>query len=798
MDKLIIYEVQMNYFCYEYKRINKDGHFFSLGNFDDISINELKIENKAGDLTPIIEKYYKNKIKCNIENKDILNQTFIIFKKLKETQENQYKQFCENNKWNFQFITFVYAKNSLNEYTTFEEEYKKYLELEDDNTIIFDTLDNSSFISIIKTKTYQEGLEKILKLSFKYSDNYCFSIVTLNNKYNECDEERINLKINLTIKNYREMMLSINDIFSENDGIGYNLGNTDIYFLKNITVKQMYDLFKGIVCKSNELNQIIFSIQTNITKNMELIDLITEDYDNPDNYYENKQTILKNFFEKLESLSSVNSIVWNEYLYHLYSLIMNLKQINTYNYCDLAYITILPSLKILMKKLDEIINDNIITANLLVDYYRYLNDVRDVVKLVANSSYHTHHDSMSCIDSNEICGKLVAFYNIFTYNIVQIFSRENNVKDKFAYGFLVVPQLYERIEVHVLNDTKDPEDRLLLVKVPIYQLYNISMVLITLAHECGHFIGDKLRNRESRLETINNVICNYCAEIVFPNCNDKAYQKVKNLFLVIIKNKVKDLEKKGDVEYLSAYEDKIRNELINYLIENEKKIFKELINGYEKYVYKMYNDNDPSLKEKNYVELINLKKDFTNEISNNYVKLYSDSNYTLKVLTGVFFSILRECFADLFAINLLDLSCNDYYNTFVKANFGIENDSFERQITVRFALMVKVKGWKLDDTTKFYQKVKKIIDIMDKETSKREEIEIDFDILRPFNYEFVWHKTMLYLNKCNDAFGQLNNIDEFKNIYHSINEKNTDISRIMNIVNWLIKDFRINKIKNFL
>ena len=109
-ESLIMYEIKMNYFYDKRKIIDENGHFMSLGNFDDVVIS--RFDNEITKLNSVIKKFYKNRINFNEEHPNILNQTFIIFKKVSNEQKRLYDSFFENNEWNFQFITFTYVNAS--------------------------------------------------------------------------------------------------------------------------------------------------------------------------------------------------------------------------------------------------------------------------------------------------------------------------------------------------------------------------------------------------------------------------------------------------------------------------------------------------------------------------------------------------------------------------------------------------------------------------------------------------------------------------------------------------------------
>ena len=169
--------------------------------------------------------------------------------------------------------------------------------------IIFDTFDNSSFISIIRSKSYSDGLNKIIQLGFE-NNNYCFSIVTLNEKYNACDKEEVTLKINVTVKEYSKLMSYVDNSILKDFKKGYNLGNSDVYFLKDVNIEEMYDIFKLFANDAEKLDEFAFSINTSITKNMNLITINT----NPDSTNSNEgnsplKDILIKYSKKLQFLN---------------------------------------------------------------------------------------------------------------------------------------------------------------------------------------------------------------------------------------------------------------------------------------------------------------------------------------------------------------------------------------------------------------------------------------------------------------------------------------------------------------
>lgn len=819
MSNSLMYEVEMNSFNSDHRCDNDFGDNLALGLFDGISIKKFIIEEdyKKTGLMPIINQYYQNRFVFEGKNSALINQTFLIYKNYQdEESKNTIETFINNEKWNFQFITFVYVNNQSDE-LSFSQRYNEYLSLEDSNKIcIFDTLDNCSFISIIKTENYQEGLDLLLKLGFSISNNYCYSLVSLNKKYVNCEEEKINIKINMTIRNYQnffELGKKIDNEFLPTSK-GYNLGNTDAFVVyENITVDRLYRLFceNGLFNnKSKLLLEATFSISTHITKRLskefnEFSPISINDL----RWEKNK---IDGFYEKMNNIKNSNSI-GNEFLYHLYSLIGVLKKVINYNYNNLPFLSIYPSLEVFINELEKIKFDSVLALSLDA-YYKYLNVAKSVVELVINSSYHTHHDAISNIENNEISGKIITFYNLFTYNLVQAFVL--NGGDEYKYGFLVAPQLLKKTEVNVLNNSNEPKNRLLIVHIPINQIYNICNVLISLVHECGHFIGDKTRAREYRLTKINEIIVSCCSEVVFNNPTPfknieggKIYMYIKYYFESKI---AKDLQTilegtASDAKYLAIYNNSVRDKLLIRLSSQKDIYIKELRDLYAQTISnKNHNSNYDSNNAEQYLELMENVDAFEKHLSSNYDLLISDSDFTLNVITYTVFTMLRECFADLFAIVICDLDFNEYLHAFIYSNYGIEKEKYSKQICTRAALVYTVVGWNLEEVEveDDYEHLSKIIDKHKRALSGERVDNTDLFIVRPFHIQIVWDNVIDYLKEChkelvkvigNDQKGILKDIKEmYGQLATLLNDGDSscyyNIDEVMNLINNQIYKFK--------
>ena len=103
--------------------------------------------------------------------------------------------------------------------------------------------------------------------------------------------------------------------------------------------------------------------------------------------------------------------------------------------------------------------------------------------------------------------KMTAFYNAFIYslkNYLDSINEENG--QKHEYEFLLCLGATGNMEVQELFQGMSDTKRLFLVYIPEDQSYKPKQMLIMLGHEVGHFVGQKIRSREERLECAINIM----------------------------------------------------------------------------------------------------------------------------------------------------------------------------------------------------------------------------------------------------------------------------------------------------
>lgn len=829
-NKDSVYVLKMSE-IYKKSKDNFSNTYLSLGWCDSISIKEADIDFKNGcGIKSIVNYFYKERIELkeedNKNNSDNIsnNQMFFLFK------NDNCKVFFENDCWNFRFITFVYIKEKDEIKGSFEEKYARYLKLENENLKIFDTLDNASFIAITKSLNYEEGLQKVLELSFGLDDNYCFTSVCLNKEYklkeirNDEDEiinkkieaEKLDLKINFSINHYIEFFEKEKDLFPQyfENKKGYHLGNKDAYYkYVNISIKNIYEIYEFIKQNLSNISEFTFFINSSIEISSDSLGEVNKKFiELKDNKQNDKSGNNYELTSRLNGLSSIkdkiskivdDSIYVSELKYNLLYIISNLEKMIYLDYCDYAFLSIYPSLNVFKDHFAFIMHSNVKRME-LKDMYAYVRGAEELINLVSNSSYHTAHDTILKYEHNEICGKIVTFYNAYLNRIVY----DITTNDDFKYSFLVVPQLCTHISVNVINnensndDIMQPGNRVLLVKIPINDIYNIPDVLISLTHESGHFIGNQMRCRKERFDILNDILANIVVNRFFEGLIDDNNQNQKETIEILqeylyqsVLNKCEFYKKdfitkygktyENTMYYLANYEKYILINIIRDLYEKRDDILNQFIGRYEEIILRK-KDEMLIVKQIEFMKKIKQKMYdnslyFTSKSTNS---LYFDMNKVLKVM--------RECFADLFAIKVLGINHDNYLKELFNNFYEIGKIDVDKSIYLRAALVCETLDWKIiksNDFQVFIDEIENIRNIMINDDNNK-----NIEILRPFGMKKIFNKTISYLKQCNELFEKNKfKANKYQDLFHKLKYEDSDeayLSRVMNIINKKIDEFR--------
>lgn len=339
---------------------------------------------------------------------------------------------------------------------------------------------------------------------------------------------------------------------------------------------------------------------------------------------------------------------------------------------------------------------------------------------------------MNFSDFFNIPGKLLSFYQYYVTEAKNILQElDKNPSDEEArhdYQFLIVPTLNKNLTMETVFKEEFPRDRLLVIEFPVYQFYDIQKAQFILLHECSHYVGRNIRLRKSRYYAIVSSIGTYLSVAVFEQPIEGLFEKLgmKVNIKAILKGITDDicyhLDEKFSYfkkeEYLKdCYSDELGKEDYteeNYYYSNPlNRFMEESIMGLSDFMDERVTRTVLQLQDEcirfSIVEEKNTLSIITASISEADVQMKQNKNvcydalvkdkYVLKKNFNAIYT-LREVYADIVAIKLLDLSFKDYVKYLLDDIDDIDEFINDYYLILRFTLC-SLMIFKQDDTRNF-------------------------------------------------------------------------------------------------
>lgn len=652
--------------------------FKVVGQFDKIKIEKLELIKDTDLLKQVYFDYLDTGMRKEINDVQ-------VFYCCPENQEFNYDQFMKDKQWNYQFISFIDSMDFDINQDRFEGIY------------FFKSLDRSSYISMFRTNTITEGYKKIASIHFnKYESkiNKTFTIMLINNEYHEelVIDDFIDYSINFKVDSPYILKKKIDDVLP-NCELFYVLGNSDIQIkAENVSSNDFVKLIKnGILdIAKKEMKNSVRYVHSSIKVKL-ASDTFNESYKIVQN--EEYKKAIVDLKEKISQ----------------YGVKDNLKK----------YYSIINNLLILLEEMyyENENNKYIILAVLPVLYECYtvlenskkldmlngtLESVSQTIHTYLTSNLKTGHTSLYVPNLYYTPAKLIAFYNSYM-RILNSVKGIHNEDKKVRYEFLILPRLHNFTDVKSFETIENKlEDRILVVHMPSENLFDIQSSIIILTHEAGHYLPNEIRNREER------------TKFLIKSTASTIFQMLMNHFNIdeeILKDVCKEI---GDYCKRLARKVRIKFENIeeenkDYLIETEKYIRDEFIDRLQdemcQLLFKVKNIYKDEMRGLAFNELIE------KNLINNYMNLINPlSGFSIISFYSNYEYLLRECYSDLFAIELLKLSVDDYINTFINSfskNYQMEETSIEKSLGVkvlnRISAVLYCEGWEIDDSNQNIQ-----------------------------------------------------------------------------------------------
>lgn len=140
---------------------------------------------------------------------------------------------------------------------------------------------------------------------------------------------------------------------------------------------------------------------------------------------------------------------------------------------------------------------------------------------------------------------------------------QTNDSHKMEINFLIVPRLCERIVAQEMVVANYDVPGLVLITLPLKDLYNPYSVQMELCHEVSHFAGEKYRNRSLRLDKFIKSASALISWELFGTTN--------NLFLKAVQEELKQQMNMLEVHHIRLMKRKAVEWLINFYRDPSKK-----------------------------------------------------------------------------------------------------------------------------------------------------------------------------------------------------------------------------------
>ena len=428
----------------------------------------------------------------------------------------------------------------------------------------------------------------------------------------------------------------------------------------------------------------------------------------------------RDILTKIESIDSRFSTLNGQAM----NIINALQKLERTKYSNITFVSLLEPLDLWFDILNESYNakrwsgeqkDRKFQNSVYKDSCTFLNSIN----LFAQNSIRTDKQFVQAVDFDihvyDIPVKLNVFYNAFACEIKDFLNSSCYQVNSRRYEFFICPSLTDTMNVCELFYGVSGDKRLFIIHLPEKQAYEPEMVLIMLAHELGHFVGSKIRNREVRgiiaIKILAKLIVTYYQDSLLKWANEKddglerCYIKVTKFWDNIEKLILNKLEEccvnSGSVNWHSRdFKQCLYKSIRNNLVGKEYlKSFNYLYCN-ETYLQTLKNGIEHGMRESKILE--QKVKEITNGLL--FGEVFSDKkpyyNANINDILGAMFSFFKECIADVICILTLNVEMTDYFKALLFSNqhLAVDDELFlKSSVLLRMALVIDCMDAEVDD-----------------------------------------------------------------------------------------------------
>lgn len=705
-------------------------NFFTFGHFMGMNIVDVTSESKFGELDGIFNDRLSTK-----NEEDLNTQTYYTFR---EVTEELIKFWNSMSNAKYVIVSFVHVTENKG----MEKEIRKEIDdlINQSNDLegyTYSTFNNCDFIVFSQTKNYDAAIKQLLKIDgMKINNNkanisYSYTVLSvpvlsMKNKIAEYTEVFSSLTIKFMAKNMKKLIEHLNTISIKNsqkvnqdfkDNMKIILGSDDItVHLHDIVVKDYLSLFlnNGTLSMGNrnfaestnslsthiELDNKFYTEGNDLEKGKDAVSWI-------DDQIFLIMQLYKRYFDK-------GGISQKECFYGILHILHYMKQFKNDSIDSYAYACVGYALKMYIERIRSFLSlsPNQLSSVNVEDLYSALECMNTIMQGFADSYIHVFQRPVYIPSLYNISGKLISFYSgimFFLTFLLRSIDQEldENQYNHYHYAFLLDVKFHNVMSVEIVFSDQNPCDRLLLMKTPVYQIYNPTNFIISLAHEVSHVVGDNLRMRKKRNEYVKKLLVDAIAQDIinalkeesFPINEEELLEEIRAFFETELNNYIGRYANNVYIDHSKYFNDYLYQGLRYASTAKREELYrllhdfclKELVKD-ESFV--VYNCEELAKREK----LINFLENIKEYIySNLYLKLTPpllDLGQTIEYLTTLF----NECYADLVAVFLLNPDFKDYIASFrfnEQGSSNIINDDI--QVILRISCICSVYYRKQDE-----------------------------------------------------------------------------------------------------
>lgn len=268
----------------------------------------------------------------------------------------------------------------------------------------------------------------------------------------------------------------------------------------------------------------VYNIETSFSvKKERWSDLNDDNIPLPEKELQNKtgvcRVLLEKYRSRLEKAKSEDESLYS-YYQALMQTINTMDQYENFGLSKNIFWALFPALSMFDKLLDKAIEDN------SGDYYGRIESIKRSVKRFLDSVnsviYHTIHTDQMFLMVPGYSGtpfsipiKLSLLYLWMAGKVINVLNDSSH-----EYCCILAPEMESRPITNVISFGLPARDRLILVRLSQRSLFLPRDLMVILTHEIAHYVSEKIRNRNARLDGILVTLAYFIGEYIFPTDYD--------------------------------------------------------------------------------------------------------------------------------------------------------------------------------------------------------------------------------------------------------------------------------------